>query len=380
MSLHESSDAPLDLAGMRVLQVLATTTGGTGAHVAMLVEHLVRRGANVIVSGPAATERSFRFGSRGARFVPVPIGALPHPHDVLTLRRLRLLARRADIVHAHSLRAAAVAGVAVPRPVPFVVTRHNAILVTGAVRALHEALQLYTARRAHVTLCVSGDLLEAVRRAGGTDVRRTFVTAPALPPPRRDRDSVRRELGADNRPLVLSVGRLHEQKDYPTLIEAARRLQDLDPQPLFVIAGDGPQRADLQQLVATTTAPVRLLGERDDLADLLAAADALALSSVWEGSPLSVQEGLRSGLPFVGTRVGSIPDIVAGAGLLVPPRDPRALSVQLRRVLTEPALVRDLRRRAVRRATELPSDDDVVDQVMAAYAGARAAVTTADGW
>jgi len=79
---------------MRVVHVIATTAGGTGAHVGMLAAHLVDMGADVTVCGPPDTERVFGFVARGAHFVPVPIGALPHPHDLLTLRRLRRLGLR----------------------------------------------------------------------------------------------------------------------------------------------------------------------------------------------------------------------------------------------------------------------------------------------
>lgn len=363
-----------DVAGRRIVQVVATTTGGTGAHVRLLAEHLSGRGADVVVCAPRAAEDRFGFSAGGARFEAVPIGSLPHPRDVATIRRLRRDVAGADVVHAHSLRAAALAGLATPGRVPFVVTRHNAILATGPMRRVHEALERYTARRAAVTLCVSGDLVDSVRRAGGTDVRRAFVTSPPMPPPRRDRTAVRTELGAGDRPLVLAIGRLHPQKDYPTLIAAAGRLRDLQPQPLFVVAGEGPQRDSLEVLIDVSGAPVRLLGNRNDICELLHAADVQVLSSAWEGSPLSVQEGLRAGLPFVGTRVGSVPDIVADAGLLVAAHDVRALAVQLRRVLTDPTVAEDLRERARRRAGELPSDDAVVDQVISAYAAASRSV------
>lgn len=372
MRLHESSDPALDVSGLRIVQVVATTTGGTGAHVQMLTEHLVDAGADVIVTGPQQAGDQFRFGEVGARFEPVPIGSNPHPRDVATMRRLHHLANGADIVHAHSLRAGGLAGVAIPRRVPYVMTRHNLILATGPTRRLHEVLERYTARRAQVTMCVSADLVEAVRDAGGEDVRRSFVTAPTLADPRRDREAVRADLDVGERPIVLSVGRLHSQKDFPTLISAARRLRDLDPQPLFLIAGEGPDRVKLTGLIGD--APVRLLGESDDIPSLLQASDVLTLTSVWEAGSLAVQEGLRAGLPFVGTRVGAIPDLVADAGLLVRPHDDRALATQIQRVLEEPGLAKELRERALRRSRTLPVDDDVVAQVVAAYSGAREAV------
>jgi glycosyltransferase involved in cell wall biosynthesis len=370
MKPNESSDPAHDVAGLRIVQVIATTTGGTGAHVRVLVEHLTAQGATVTVCGPAETDRQFGYSDADVRFVTTPIGSNPHPRDLRSVQQLKSVVQDADLVHAHSLRAAALTGLATPKSVPIVVTRHNAILVTGLTRRIHEALQTYTARRATVTLCVSGDLVDAVRQAGGEDVRRTFITAPPMPPPRRDRDEVRASLDVGNRPLILAVGRLHPQKDHATLIRAAGRISELSPRPLVAIAGGGPQLEELAALIARTQAPVRLLGNRDDVPDLLAAADVLASASEWEGCPLAVQEGLRAGLPFVGTRVGSVPDIVADAGLLVPPHDVRALAAQLQRVLTENGLAKDLADRAVRRAGELPDDDEVVGQAVAAYADA----------
>lgn len=371
MKLHEANDPALDVSGLRIVQVIATTTGGTGAHVRVLTEQLVAAGARVVVAAPQSAEDQFRFADTGARFELVPIGTLPHPRDVGTIRRLRQLSAGADLIHAHSLRAGALTGLAAPKQVPFVMTRHNLILATGATRRLQEALEVYTARRANVTMCVSADLVDAVRKAGGEDVRRTFVTAPRMKDPTRDRETVRNDLGVTG-PLVLAVGRLHGQKDFPTLIAAARRLRDLDPRPEFLIAGEGPDRARLEELIAG--APVRLLGEVHDIPSLLQASDVLVMTSVWEAGSLAVQEGLRAGLPFVGTRVGAIPDLVADAGLLVRPHDDRALASQIKRVLEEPGLAKDLRERALRRAAALPTDDDVVAQVLAAYSGAREAL------
>ncbi|MDQ3628516.1 MAG: glycosyltransferase family 4 protein [Actinomycetota bacterium] len=374
MRLHQSQDPPLHVSGLRVVQVVATTTGGTGAHVALLTEQLTRAGAEVTVCGPVQAQEQFGFAALGATFQRIRIGSAPHPRDTLTVRLLRRAAKDADVVHAHGLRAGALTGLATSRSTPFVITRHNLVLATSRIRRLREALERYTARRADVTMCVSSDLVDAVRAAGGEDVRRTFVTAPPMKPAGRTRAEVREELAAADRPVVLAVGRLHPQKDWPTLVAAALELSALDPTPVVVIAGDGPQRAELEKLVASSQAPIRLLGERTDIPDLLAAADVLVLTSVWEAGSLAVQEGLRAGVPFVGTRVGAIPDLVADAGLLVPVHDAHAVATQVRRVLTEPGVAEDLRDRAHRRARVLPTDADVAGQVVAAYSGALAAV------
>lgn len=359
--------------GLRVVQVVATTTGGTGTHVRSLTRLLVEAGADVTVCAPPQVIVLFELDRLGARVLPLPIGSRPQTRDALTLARLRRTVATADVVHAHSLRAGALSALVLPRTVAMVTTLHNAILETGTRRYVQEGLQKLTARRSNVVLCVSGDMVEAIESAGAEEVRRTFISAPRRSAG-RSREQVRDELGAGARAVVLAISRLNPQKDLPTLVVAASLLRDVDPLPLVVVAGDGPGRERTQALIDELDAPVELLGERSDVPDLLMAADVSALSSGWEGCPLSVQESMRAGLPFVGTRVGGISDLVSDAGLLVPPRDPVALAVQLRRVLTEPALLADLRDRALRRSHTLPSETDVAATAVDAYDAARAAI------
>ena len=371
MRCGQSHDPPLRVSGLRVVQVVATTTGGTGAHVQSLTRLLVEAGADVTVCAPPEVIELFELDGRGAHVQPLPIGSRPQARDARTLARLRRTVAAADVVHAHSLRAGAFTTLVVPRSVALVTTLHNAILETGARRRVLEGLQRLTVRRSDVVLCVSSDMVEAVEAAGAEEVRRTFISAPRRSAS-RSREQAREELGAGERLVVLAISRLHPQKDLSTLVRAAALLRDVDPLPLVAIAGGGPGEQQTQTLIDELDAPVELLGERADVPDLLVAADVSTLSSRWEGCPLSVQESLRAGVPFVGTRVGGVPDLVSDAGLLVPADDAVALSIQLRRVLTEPALLADLRDRALRRSRTLPSEVDVAATAVEAYEAARA--------
>ncbi|WP_338043404.1 glycosyltransferase, partial [Nonomuraea lactucae] len=90
--------------------VLGTTSGGTGRHVRMLAEGLLRRGHQVLVVGPRSVEERFSFSGAGARFVHVPVSDRPHPlDDVRAVLAVRRLTAGADVVHAHGLRAGALA-------------------------------------------------------------------------------------------------------------------------------------------------------------------------------------------------------------------------------------------------------------------------------
>lgn len=352
-----------------VVLVLATSTGGTGGHVHAIARGLVAQGVEVSVCGPRSTEQSFGFAATGARFVPVEIASGLRPlADARAARVLRGTAAEATVVHAHGLRAAFVAGSVTAHSTPFLVTWHNAVLAAGAARPLYAALEHLVARRADVTLCVSPDLEDRVRSLGGRDVRPGPVAAPPLPDATRSVAEVRAELGAADRPLVLTIARLHAQKGYSTLVTAAALLAGRRPAPLFVAAGGGPQHAEIAAEIARWGAPVRLLGWRTDQADLLAAADLVVLPSVWEGSPLVAQEALRAGRPLVATAVGGIPSLVGGGADLVPPGDPTAMAEAIARILDDPEHAAALVARGAEAVTRLPTEESTLTHLTAVYA------------
>ena len=330
-----------ELTGRRVLLVLATSTGGVGRHVRSLADGLAARGIDVTVAGPAATQDVFGFSS----YEPVEIGERPHPvRDLQAVRTLRRLARSADLVHAHGLRAGALA----PTRTPLVVTWHNAL---PSPSLLPRLVARHVARRAVVTLVASADLAPLARAAGAPDVRLAPVAAPSLVPTGTDPG-----LG---RPLVLAVGRLHPQKGYDVLLDALPLLGDV----VVAVAGDGPLEAELR-----ARAPqVRWLGRRADVADLYAAADVVVLPSVWEARSLTAQEAMHAGRPLVATDVGGLRELVGDGAVLVPVGDAAALAVAVRRLLDDPSAAAALGARARARAASWPSEDDTVEQVVALY-------------
>lgn len=352
----------------RIVLVLATSTGGTGAHVASLARGLAGRGVEVTVCGPRSTDEAFGFAVAGARFVPVEIAAGPRPYaDARAALTLRTETDRAGLVHAHGLRAGLIAGAVSPRNTPYVVTWHNVAVSRGPLRAVAAGAERIVARRADVNLCVSPDLEARVRALGGRDVRPGPVAGPPLPPAARSAAEVRAELEATDRPLVLSVARLHPQKGLLDLIAAAATMAARRPAPLFVVAGDGPQRAELAAEIELVDAPVRLLGWRTDLADLFAAADVVLSTSVWEGSPLAVQEALRAGRPLVATDVGGVRSLVGTGSELVPPGDPRALATAIAQVLDDPRHAAALVARGRAAADRLPTEESTFARVRAVY-------------
>ena len=366
---------------MKVAFVLGTSTGGTARHVRTLAAGCAARGVAAGVFGPAQTDRDFAFSAlAGGRvsFTPVEIADRPRAaRDLRAIGRLRrlLAAWRPDVVHAHGLRAGALTAIALafvrptvyhPRPV-LVVTVHNAPAAGGVTGAIYRVLELIVARRADSVLAVAPDLEERMRAAGARRVGRALVpaggvsaeTRAALPLPGHP---------DPGRPVVLAAGRLAAQKGFGTLLEAAAGWRDLRPEPLLVIAGEGPLGAALKSQAASLGLDARFAGHRDDIPALLAAAAVFVLPSTWEGQPLILQEALRAGVPIVATRVGGTPVLTGeDAALLVPAGDPRRLAGAVRSVLTDPALADRLRKAAVDRGNTLPGEDDAVAAALAEY-------------
>jgi len=103
--------------------------------------------------------------------------------------------------------------------------------------------------------------------------------------------------------LVVTVARLHPQKDLPTLFDAVRRLDHTR----LLVVGEGPDEAMLR---ATAPPNVVFAGQRPSAADELAAADVVVISSKWESGPLVLFEALQLGRPVVSTAVGAAPDVL----------------------------------------------------------------------
>lgn len=146
--------------------------------------------------------------------------------------------------------------------------------------------------------------------------------------------------------LIGHVARLDRVKDQATLISAFKSLQEGAGHAAcrLLIAGEGPQRGGLERQIAELglADTVRLLGNRDDVAALLAECDVFALSSMAEGMPVTVLEAMAAGLPVVATDVGSVSLVVeAGVtGMLVPAGDPHAMAEALRTYVADAALRR----------------------------------------
>jgi sugar transferase (PEP-CTERM/EpsH1 system associated) len=146
--------------------------------------------------------------------------------------------------------------------------------------------------------------------------------------------------------LIGNVARLDKVKDQASLLAAFAlvRAEAGDTPCRLIIAGEGGQRTALQQQIDRLDLQqnVRLLGDRDDVAALLAECDVFVLSSIAEGMPVTLMEAMAAGLPVVATDVGGVASVVDDGvtGTLTPPSDPRALANALKSYVTDEILRR----------------------------------------
>jgi glycosyltransferase involved in cell wall biosynthesis len=380
----------------RIGYVLGTAAGGTWRHVGMLARGSAAAGYSVRVFGPAGTASLLGLAEAGPRgsvadgqvvFETVSIGDHVRPAgDTAAIRRLRrrLIGMTADVVHAHGIRAGALAALAL-RPYPgarwpggrlpkLVVTVHNAPPLAASAARIYGLLERLVAWRADVVLCVSSDLAARMRPLRAREVGRAVVaaraaaTADVRPADLRATDLRATDLRADGRPVVLGVGRLAAQKGFETLVAAAARWRDRRPEPLLAIAGTGPLAGDLARQARDLGVAVRFLGWQDDLTGLLAAADVFALPSGWEGQPMILQEALCAGCPIVAADVGGVRELTGDSGaLLVSPGDPAAFAAAVLSVLDDADLAAKLSRAAARRAAALPTESAAIAAALELY-------------
>ncbi|KZZ71146.1 hypothetical protein A3765_23150 [Oleiphilus sp. HI0130] len=149
----------------------------------------------------------------------------------------------------------------------------------------------------------------------------------------KPRQLMRHELGLNDEDIVvINVARLVQLKRHDLLIQAIPMMAQCESIKV-IIAGDGAERAKLEQLIdqLKLTKQCLLLGERLDVPDLLNIADIFALTSDTEGMSRSILEAFQSGLPVIATDVGGNSDLITDQvnGLLVAPGDPHAIALAL---------------------------------------------------
>ena len=345
----------------RVLELSAQAAGGVRAHIRQVSQLLAKDGHQVLLAGPSNVISPAPGAVSGAclRTYQIDIGARPSGADLKALRQLKQLAATAQVIHAHGLRAGALAVLAAKRlPAAkrprVVVTLHNLPVGSAPTRLVGQALHLVVVKGADYVLTVSPDLLEKAKQLGLKAGEIAVVPAPArgcadcgcmdraaqseisqASAQSSDAGSgvgtgsgvgagssygASSAAGSGATPCVLTIARLAPQKGLDLLLEAAALIKQRGIDFTWLVAGDGPLKAQLNQQIAAAALPVKLLGRREDIGALLSQADVVVQTSYWEGQPLTLREAMQAGRAIVATDVGGSAYTLAGCGQLVEPQ------------------------------------------------------------
>lgn len=363
---------------MRVGILCYPTHGGSGVIASELALHLAREGDDVHVVSHAVPPR-LACAATSSVEVHVAQGA-PYPlfdrapHELALASCLIGLHEQEpfDLLHAHyALPHAVVAWMvkaAAAGPAPKVVTTLHGT-DTSLVGAAPEYAPLlrHALRESDAVTAVSRHLAEEAVRAFGLcggrapQVVPDFVDVERFRPGDHDRSGPLR---------VLHVSNFRPLKRVPWLVEAFAEATASQDTELWLV-GDGPDRAQVESLGRELGLGerLRLLGARDDLSELHAAADVFALASEREAFGLVALEAMACGVPVVATSVGGVPEVVRDhiEGRLVDPGDQRGFAAALRELLVDAEARAALGRAGRARAVEQFAATGVVARYRALY-------------
>ncbi|MBI3566393.1 MAG: glycosyltransferase family 4 protein [Elusimicrobia bacterium] len=299
-------------------------------------------------------------------------------HDLMALLELVkcFQAERPDVVHTHSSKAGILGRLAAAWcGVPVVVHTYHGFGFHDRqhpwVKRLYVALERLCARFTTRLVFVSQSnarYAEAhgLGRAEGATIIRSGVRLADFPA-RVDADALKMTAGIGrHKLLVVSIGNLKPQKNAGDFVAAAAKAAAKVPDARFVFLGDGPQKTALQAkaLALGLGDKLTFLGWRRDGPQWLAAADAFALTSLWEGLPRALVEAMHTGLPSVCYATDGVTDVLVDGqnGFLVEPGDVDGFAEKLVGLLTDA----DLRRRlGARAAASIGSEFDIDGMVRA---------------
>jgi glycosyltransferase involved in cell wall biosynthesis len=330
---------------------------------------------SILVAHPAGELR--QRASEGLDLIPL---APATEMDLSAAWRLSRIVKqlKPDVIHAHDPHGVAMAALALsmwrggsrtaPRRPPLVAARRVDFHMKG------NALSRWKYRQVDCFVCASDAIRKIVIADGvpsaqvvtiheGIDLAHVAAAPPA---------DLHAELWLPHHaPVVGNVAALVAHKGQRHLIEAAAIVMQQVPDARFVIAGEGELRPQLERQIKDRHLEkhVFLTGFRPDILSIHKAFDIFVMSSVTEGLGTSLLDAMACGKPVVATTAGGMPEVVADSetGLLVPPRDDRALAAAIVRLLKDPSLRAAMGAAGDRRVREHFSSERMVQDTLDLY-------------
>jgi glycosyltransferase involved in cell wall biosynthesis len=346
--------------------------GGAQVHVRDLAAALVGHGHEPVVLAGGSGPYMEVIGDAGVHTVSLKhLGVPISPHrDALALAEMCSVLRevKPDLVSVHSSKAGVLGRVAGRvLGLPVIHTAHGWSFTPGIPRrkaSVYRWIERLAAPLASRIITVSEfdrQLALAYRLA---PAERVVTVHNGMP----DIDSGLAADPARSPARLVMIARFEQQKDHPTLFRALARIPELWQLDLI---GDGPLLPEAQAMVRDLGLAdrVQFWGQRMDVAQRLAEAQAAVLITNWEGFPRSILEAMRAGLPVVASAVGGIAESVQDGetGFVVPRGDVEALRGRLQQLLADPGLRTKMGRKGRERYVGHFTLEHTVEKTLAVY-------------
>lgn len=351
-------EAPI---GTRTLcYICEATAGGVRKQLRLLMRHFARpeSGWQVCALLGDRGEPGFHHELEEARDRGVNVRLVPgfgrsiRPwRDLPAYRFLKSALRewKPDVIHTHSAKAGFLGRLAAracgvpriihtPHVLPFQWAR-------GMQRRFYYVLERFAAQRCDAIVCVGRQQYDLTTKQGLAATSKFHVIRNGVPIPEpisaEKRAHLRAQLNLDAKSIVVGmIARLAPQKGVGMFIDCAARVLQTDPRTVFLLIGSGPKEEQTKKRVNALGLGerLRLLGHRDDAEQLYGAFDILALSSLYEGLPYVLLEGMACGLPVVATDVLGTSELVddGRSGCLVPLDDAPRMADCLLELIASP--------------------------------------------
>ncbi len=338
---------------MKLLYI--TTVGQTMGFFTSLITELIREGHKIDIACSDTERIPAQYADLGCEVFPLSCSRNPLAlGNIRSIREIRRIVEEGkyDAVHCHTPIAAALARIACrplrKRGLKVIYTAHGFHFYKGAPLVnwlLYYPIEWVCARWTDLLLTMNREDYEfAARRLKAGDVK--YVPGVGVDTERfakveSDRAAKRGELClGDGDIVLLSVGELNRGKNHQAIFRALAELKD--PRIRYLVAGRGKQEASLRAIAESLgiAEQVRLTGHRDDIPELLNAADIFCFPSIREGLPVALMEAMASGLPCVASGIRGITDLIndGEGGFLCRPNDTQCFAAAIERLVESPSL------------------------------------------
>jgi len=319
--------ANLEPEKLRVLRLIARmNVGGPAIQVTTLMNYLSKEDVKqVLITGNCEPGEADYLELNKIDLERVTISSFKRSlgliNDLIAFFKIRAHIKcfQPDIVHTHTFKAGLLgrlASLTVKRRPDLVHTFHGHLLdgyLGGVKLFVLKKIERQLASKTKILVSVGERVMKELLAAGIGSSDKFEVVPPGFPMPWIEESLMQNRIRFDKFVCVW-IGRLVDVKAPGRILEIARSLSQSNPKIEFLVIGDGPLRGQMQTQSELESLPIRFLGWRTDIQQVLIDANLLILTSLNEGTPISIIEAQRMGRPVISTDVGSVVEVIDNGG------------------------------------------------------------------